>query len=101
MWTAKYLHLFELAVRKYFSAPSSKSWTKIKKTFTCKFNFTREPGQVHAFPILKRPSGLGLSSICVTGDDTILGIAKVTGMDVCKTLEMTAIQDTDLNKIFE
>jgi 2,3-bisphosphoglycerate-independent phosphoglycerate mutase len=50
---------------------------------------------------LKRPSGLGLSSICVTGDDTILGVAKVTGMDVCKTLEMTAIQDTDLNKIFE
>ena len=62
---------------------------------------TREPGQVYAFPILKRPSGLGLSGICVTGDDTILGIAKVTGMDVCKTPGMTANLDTDLNKKFE
>ena len=74
---------------------------KSKRLLPANSILTREPGQVHAFPILKRPSGLGLSGICVTGDDTILGIAKVTGMDVCKTLEMTAIQDTDLNKIFE
>ena len=62
---------------------------------------TQEPGQVYAFPKLKRSSGLGLSVICVTGDDTILGIAKVTGMDVCKTPKMTANLDTNLNKKFE
>ena len=61
---------------------------------------TREPGQVHIFPKIKRPSGYGLSGICVTGDNTISGIARVAGLNVCKTLEMTANLDTDLNHKF-
>jgi len=99
--TAKYLHLFELAARKILATHPVNLERKSKRLLPANSILTREPGQVHAFPILKRPSGLGLSGICVTGDDTILGIAKVTGMDVCKTPEMTANLDTDLNKKFE
>jgi len=99
--TAKYLHLFELAARKILALHPVNLERKSKRLLPANSILTRKPGQVHAFPILKRPSGLGLSGICVTGDDTILGIAKVTGMDVCKTPEMTANLDTDLSKKFE
>ena len=99
--TAKYLHLFELAARKILAFHPVNLERKSERLLPANSILTREPGQIHAFPILKRPSGLGLSGICVTGDDTILGIAKVTGMDVCKTPEMTANLDTDLNKKFE
>ena len=99
--TAKYLHLFELEARKILALHPVNLERKSKRLSPANAILTREPGQVHAFPKLKRPSGLGLSGICVTGDDTILGIAKVTGMDACKTPEMTANLDTDLNKKFE
>jgi len=99
--TAKYLHLFELAARKILATHPVNLKRKSKRLLPANSILTREPGQVYAFPKLKRPSGLGLSGICVTGDVTILGIAKVTGMDVCKTPEMTSNLDTDLNNKFE
>ena len=99
--TAKLLNLFELEARQILSTHPVNLERLSKQLLPANAILTREPGQVHAFPILKRPSGLGLSGICVTGDDTILGIAKVTGMDVCKTPEMNANLDTDLNKKFE
>ena len=61
---------------------------------------TREPGKVHDFPKIKRPSGFGLSGICISGDDTISGISRVTGFDLCKTPAMTANLDTDLTHKF-
>ncbi|MDP7606484.1 MAG: phosphoglycerate mutase, partial [SAR324 cluster bacterium] len=88
--TAKYLHLFEVEARKILALHPVNLERKSKRLSPANAILTREPGQVYAFPKLKRPSGLGLSGICVTGDDTILGIAKVTGMDACKTPEMTA-----------
>ena len=44
---------------------------------------------------------MGLSGICITGDDTISGIARVTGLKVCKTKEMTANLDTNLTEKFK
>ena len=44
---------------------------------------------------------MGLSGICITGDDTISGIACVTGLKVCKTKEMTANLDTNLTEKFK
>ena len=52
------------------------------------------------FPKIKRSSGFGLSGICISGDDTLTGISRVTGLDVCKTLSMTANVDTDLKQKF-
>ena len=99
--TAKYLQLFELAARKILSTHRVNIERESKRLLPANSILTREPGQVHSFPKLKRPSGLGLTSICITGDETIQGIAKVTGMNVCKTMGMTANLDTDLNKKFE
>mgnify|MGYP000010802499 FL=1 len=99
--TAKLLNLFELEAKKYLALHPVNLERKSKNLLPANAILTREPGQVHTFPKLKRPSGLGLSGICVTGDDTICGIARVTGMNVCKTPEMTANLDTDLNKKFE
>ena len=42
-----------------------------------------------------------LSGICITGDDTISGIARVTGLKVFKTKEMTANLDTNLTEKFK
>ena len=44
---------------------------------------------------------MGLSGICITGDDTISGIASVTGLKVCNTKEMTANLDTNLTQKFK
>ena len=62
---------------------------------------TREPGQSHYFPKIKQPSGKLLSVICITRDDTISGIARLTGLKVLKTKDMTANLDTNLKEKFK
>ena len=44
---------------------------------------------------------MGLSGICITGEDTISGIARVTGLKIYKTKEMTANLDTNLTEKFK
>ena len=44
---------------------------------------------------------MGLTGVCITGDDTISGIARITGLKVLKTKEMTANLDTNLTEKFE
>ena len=98
--TAKLLNLFELEARQILSTHPVNLERLSKQLLPANAILTREPGQVHIFPKIKRPSGYGLSGICVTGDNTISGIARVAGLNVCKTLEMTANLDTDLNHKF-
>ena len=62
---------------------------------------TREPGQSHSFSEIKHPSGKGLSGMCITGDDTISGIARLTGLKILNTKEMTANLDTNLKEKFK
>jgi len=98
--TAKLLNLFELEARKILAKHPLNIARVSKGLFAANAILTREPGQVKTLPKLKRPSGFGLSGVCISGDDTISGISRVTGMDVCKTPEMTANLDTDLNQKF-
>ncbi len=99
--TVKILSLFELEANKILAKHPVNLERQSKNLFAATTILTREPGQVHAFPKIKRPSGFGLSGICITGDDTIAGIAGVTGLKVCKTPEMTANLDTDLELKFK
>ena len=94
------MHLFEVEARKIVALHSLDLKRKSKRLLAANSISTLEPGQVYAFPKLKRPSSIGLSSICVKGDVTILRIAKVTGRDVCKTPEINSNLDIDLNKKF-
>ncbi len=98
--TAKILNLFEQEARKVLTQHPVNLERVSKGLFAANAILTREPGQVHAFPKIKRPSGFGLSGVCISGDDTISGISRVTGLDVCKTPDMTANLDTDLKQKF-
>ncbi|MDP7171231.1 MAG: alkaline phosphatase family protein [SAR324 cluster bacterium] len=98
--TAKILKLFEQEAGKILTRHQVNLERVSKGLFAANAILTREPGQVHAFPKIKRPSGLGLSGVCISGDDTISGISRVTGLDVCKTPAMTANLDTDLKEKF-
>ena len=98
--TAKLLNLFELEARKILAQHPVNLEREKNGLLAANTILTREPGQVHVFPKIKRPSGFGLSGVCISGDDTISGIARVTGLDVCKTPGMTANLDTDLKHKF-
>jgi len=98
--TAKILNLFEQEARKILKLHPVNLERVSKGLFAANTILTREPGRVHAFPKIKRPSGFGLSGVCISGDDTLSGISRVTGLDVCKTPAMTANLDTDLKQKF-
>ena len=98
--TAKILNLFELEARKILARHPKNLERVSKGLFAANAILTREPGQIKAFPKIKRPSGFGLSGVCISGDDTISGISLLTGLNVCKTPSMTANMDTDLNQKF-
>ena len=99
--TAKLLNLFELKAKKILANHPVNLDRNSKNLFLANSILTREPGKVNFFPKIKRPSGLGISGICISGDDTISGIARLVGFDVCKTPSFTANLDTDLKKKFE
>ncbi len=99
--TAKFLNLFEKKAREILSKHPVNLKRMSNNLLPANAILTREPGLAKNFPTIKRPSGMGLSGVCVTGDDTISGIAKVTGLKVCKTPAMTANLDTDLNEKFK
>ena len=99
--TAKLLNLFEIEARKILTNHPVNLDRKSKNLSSANSILTREPGKFNSFPKIKRPSGYGLSGVCITGDDTISGIARITGFDVCKTRSFTANLDTDLKKKFD
>ena len=98
--TAKILNLFEQEARKILAGHPKNLERASKGLLVANAILTREPGQVKVFPKIKRPSGFGLSGVCISGDDTISGISLVTGLNVCKTPSMTANLDTDLKQKF-
>ena len=99
--TAELLNLFELKAREILAKHPVNLKRVSNNLLPANAILTREPGQSHYFPKINRPSGMGLSGICITGDDTISGIARVTGLKVCKTKEMTANLDTNLTEKFK
>ena len=98
--TAKILNLFEQEAIKILKRHPVNLERISKGLFAANAILTREPGRVHTFPKIKRPSGFGLSGVCISGDDTLMGISRVIGLDVCKTPGMTANIDTDLKHKF-
>ncbi len=99
--TSEILNLFELKAREVLARHPVNLKRVSNHLLPANAILTREPGQFHYFPKIKRPSGMGLTGVCITGDDTISGIARVTGLKVLKTKEMTANLDTNLTEKFE
>lgn len=99
--TAKLLNLFEIEARKILENHPINLERSSKKLLPANTVLTREAGKVHFFPKIKHLDGFGLKGVCITGDDTISGIAKITGLDVCKNRCMTANLDTDLGEKFK
>ncbi|MBF0351023.1 MAG: 2,3-bisphosphoglycerate-independent phosphoglycerate mutase [SAR324 cluster bacterium] len=61
---------------------------------------TREAGMMRSLPPIHINNQL-LNAACVTGDRTIFGLCKMTGMDVLHAPEMTANLDSNLALKFE
>ncbi len=99
--TGELLNIFELKVRKILAKHHVNLKRASKNLLPANSILTREPEQSHYFPKIKQPSGKLLSVICITGDDTISGIARLTGLKVLKTKDMTANLDTNLKEKFK
>ncbi len=64
--TAELLNLFELKARGILAEHPVNLERVSKNLLPANAILTREPGQSHYFPKIKRPSGMGLSGICIT-----------------------------------
>ena len=99
--TAELLNRFEFKAREILAKHPINLKRVSENLLPANAILTREPGQSYYFPKLKRPSGMGLLGICITGDDTISGIARLIGLKVFKTKGMTANLDTNLTEKFK
>ncbi len=61
---------------------------------------TRESGEVYKFPKITDPAKKPLAGICIAGEDTIVGISRIVGIETCQTPAMTSNLDTNLREKF-
>tara|TARA_B100000700_G_C15002655_1_gene837045 strand:- start:44 stop:1159 length:1116 start_codon:yes stop_codon:yes gene_type:complete len=101
LYTAKILNLFELKARNILKNHPINLYRQSKNLLPANIILSRESGAIDDFPKLKDPSGSILKGIFITEDDTISGISKMIGLKICKTSNMTANLDTDINEKFK
>ena len=94
--TAQALALFERRARKELSKHKVNRRREKKGLPPANCILTRGAGRLHQLVRLEE-AGLPIRLACVSGDKTVLGIARWLGAKIISTPEMTANLDTDLD----
>lgn len=97
--TARILALFETEARRVLAGHKINARRRKKGLPAANALLTRGAGRAHHLPPLEQ-AGLALRLACVSGDQTILGLASWMGGEAITSPDMTANLDTDLDAKF-
>ena len=98
--TARVLALFEQEARRVLARHPVNEERRENGELPANAILTRGVGRVHRLLPLE-PGGLPLSTACIGGDRTVMGIASALGASVIRRRGMTANVDTDLGLKFD
>jgi len=98
--TARFLALFEEEASRVLGKHPANRRRRDKGLLPANAVLSRGAGRVHRLRRLEQ-AGLPLRHLCISGDQTILGLAEWLGAEIVSTPEMTANLDTDVDAKFK